>query len=332
MARNYLKEKQIHFWLDYMVLFATFNHETIFDSINFTNSNDWELEDYVYSKENIKRYIYWINFNYKNYKVFSYVKGDTSLAIPTKDAITLYVTAFKLLSLEEINYFLQWYFTIEKLKRFDICFDLKDDIKNVLKKFKTLRQKWGDIYWKKWEVETHYIWNPKKSENRNSVIRIYNKHQDLKNSRKEKLYIDYFKFDNVTRVEIEFRRNFAEHIDYLDLFIEDNLKTLFKSYISKHTHIFDNISNEKIVLYRKPKEIWEEELQSIYYQKLFKKSFIAYAKRILQVWACPVKVLISENILKESTREYFGNEKIYKMYESERNIKNGVFSNQWKDD
>jgi hypothetical protein len=39
MARNYIKEKQLHFGLDFIEVYATFDDEEPFEALNFTNSN-----------------------------------------------------------------------------------------------------------------------------------------------------------------------------------------------------------------------------------------------------------------------------------------------------
>lgn len=320
MAKTYISEKTLHFWLDFLVLYATFNHEEIFKTINTKNSNIWELEDYTYSKTTPKKYIYGIDFNYKNHKVFSYVKWDTNLKIPTRDAITIYGTAFRVMNLEDIQYFIEWYFTIFKIKRIDICIDLNDDINKVVRKFNTKKSVWAQIYKKDKTLETLYIWNLKQSQNRRYVIRVYNKLADIKSSNKKKLYSDYFLYKHVTRVEVEIRRELAWTFDYQDLFNSESLKKLFRNYMKRYTEVFESIAEEDISLYRKPKELSEEDYQSIYYKKHFKKAFLWYAKSVLKTWACPVLVLIAHNVIRESTREHFWNEKIYTMHEIERQL------------
>gem|GEM_PF-5082210 len=84
-------------------------------------------------------------------------------------------------------------------------------------------------------------------------------------------------------MEIEFRRELARNIDYRELYNIETLKSLFKNYLRKHTDIFKSLSKDKITLYRKPKGLSDDEVQSIYYRQMFKSSFLGYARRILQI-------------------------------------------------
>lgn len=306
MARNFLSENQIHFGLDYLSIYGIFKYEYLFNSLNFENSNYWEIEDYVYVKRAAwEDYEYAIDFNYNNYKVFSYVKPkhNPKRVIHFNHLITIYWVAFTLLEIDEIDRFLYWYFDCSHVKRFDICCDMQVSIPRLEKRFKGLKQKWWVIYWKWWRVETIYYGNVKKSENKRSIIRMYDKLEDLKDSSKRKLYWEYFQnWKPVTRIELEIRREYAKNIHYRDLFNESILKGLFKNYLSRHTDIFSNITEEKITLYKKPKELTQEELQSNYYSHFLQTHFLAYAKKIYKLWACPVRILIWDWILQDKTK------------------------------
>lgn len=317
MAKTYLEKNSLHFGLDYMVIFWTFLHEEMFHSLNFENSDYWELEDFTFNKVRVPKYLYGITFQYKNYKVFSYVKWDTSLDIPSHNAVTIYWVAFKIMSIDEIRYFIEWYFNLRHLKRFDICIDVEDSIEHVLKRFKPLKQKGWKIFWKGWDIETQYIWNPSRKINKRSVIRIYNKNADLKGSQKEALYMDYLEKDNVTRIELEIRWQLALNVMYYQLFEEDVLKWLMKNYFRRHTKIFDNFSKEKISLYRKPSEKSRTEAHQIYYEKMYIRTFIWYARRIKKMWICPVRLLIWRNNLLEETKDFLWKGRVEKIAEEE---------------
>jgi len=317
MAKTYIEKKNLHFGLDFMVIFGTFKHEEMFRSINFENSDYWELEDFTFNKSRVPKYLYWIGFTYKNHKVFSYVKGDENQEIPTSDAITVYWVAFKLMSIEEIRYFLEGYFTLRHMKRFDICIDIEDSIDNVLKKFKPLKQKWGKIYGKKWFIETKYFGNPKRSINKRSVIRVYNKIVDLKASNKSSLYMDYIEKDAVTRVELEVRAQLAQNIIYFQLFEEETLKKIFKNYLRKHTRIFDTIAEDKMTLYRNPSEKERSELHRIYYDKMYRLTFIWYARKIKALWVCPVRLLIWRWLILDETKQLFWEKLVNDVAEEE---------------
>ena len=63
----------------------------------------------------------------------------------------------------------------------------------------------------------------KNSKNRRSIIRIYNKKADIIAKGKNKLYQDYLLEENVTRVELEIRRELAKNYTIEELFVDDNL-------------------------------------------------------------------------------------------------------------
>ncbi len=327
MARNYIKEHCLHFGLDYLVLYWTFKSEGIFNSLNTTNSHYWELWDLIYNKRQAgHQYQYCIDFNYQGYNIFSYVKGRKNISIPTNDAVTFYWAAFRLLEIEEIDYFIQSYFDVERMKRFDICMDIEDPIEKVWKKFRKPKQRWKIHLSKKWELEWRWIGEYNTSKNRRLFIRLYNKIQDIKESRKSKLYWDYLQKKYVTRVEIEFRRELARNIDYRELYNIETLKSLFKNYLRKHTDIFKSLSKDKITLYRKPKGLSDDEVQSIYYRQMFKSSFLGYARRILQIWWCPIRVLIWEWIFLDSTKEKIGKDIFEDIRIREDILKNKTYS------
>lgn len=335
MARNYIKENQLHFGLDYLSIYWTCKFEEDFSVLNYTNSNYWEIDGYVYVKNKIDKYLYWITFSKDNYPVFSYVKWDSAQSIPSFDCITVYWVAFKMLSIDEILNFLEWNFDLLRTKRFDICMDLEVNIVNVLKKFKELKQKWWTINWRWWIVETQYFWNPSRSKNRRSVVRVYNKIADLKWSKKEKLYWDYLLKSNITRVELEVRRELAQNIHYSFLFDEIKLKGIFKNYLRLKTNIFDNICEEKISLYRKSKDITDEQKQGIYYKNLYKIAFNGYAKNIMRAWTCPVRLLIWEWLIQDSTKIELWKDNVNYLGREERVIKKKyLYSNnkeyEWK--
>lgn len=321
MAKNYIKKSQLHFGLDFLKIYWTFKKEELFEKLNFTNSNYWELEDYTFTKNDIKKYKYWITFTKNNHTLFSYVKWDPLLTIPSKDCLTVYWVAFKVLDISEIIYFLWFYFYLKQVKRFDICIDLELPMEIVTSKFKKLDQIWWDIFGKKWVLETRYIWNTSNIENKRQLIRIYNKIRDIKEKWKELLYQDYLLKENVTRIELEVRRELTKNINYLDLFNEDYLKKIFKNYFRLHTDLFQNICNEKLTLYSKPKEITDEEKQGMYYKNLYKVAFNGYARNIIKAWSCPVRILIWEWLIRENTKLELWRKKVNKIHRFEQEVK-----------
>jgi hypothetical protein len=93
--------------------------------------------------------------------------------------------------------------------------------------------------------------------------------------------MDYIEKDAVTRVELEVRSELAKNAIYYQLFDEEYLKGIFKNYLRKHTKIFNNISEEKITLYRNPALKERSEAHRIYYEKMYRLVFMTYARKIL---------------------------------------------------
>lgn len=314
-----LENDIIHFWLDHLEVYGTFKYENeFFNKLDFDNSNYWELEDYNFTKNEVQKYKYKIIFTKDNYSLFAYYKWDSTQNIATRDYIVIYSTAFKLLSYDEILHFLEWYFDLKHCRRFDICMDLKINIMDVLSTFNDVST--GREYIKSWQVETRYIWEVKNTLNKRQLIRIYDKHKDLIEKKKLKLYDTYFDFNDVTRVEIEIRQELAKNRSYRDIFDNALLTGIFKNYIYKHSKVFESLSWDKISLYEGWTSFDPEKFQSLYYLTQRKNIFLWHAKTIYHMWFCPVRVLIAEWYIQELTKRSLWLENIQKLIEKEKRI------------
>lgn len=286
----------IHFWLDHLEIFATSKHEKeLFDILDFDNSNYWELEDYTFTKNEVPKYEYKILFTKDNYSLFAYYKWkpkSKKQPVATRDYLVVYWTAFKILSIDEIQYFMEWYFELFHARRFDICMDLKKDITQTLKCFNDFKT-WRE-YKKQWRTETRYIWELKKS-NKRQIIRIYDKLLDIRAKQKLKLFFWYFDYKDtwVTRIELEVRQELAKNVPYYALFHNQSvLYGIFKNYLCKHTKILNKIDVEKISLYKEPEKIDAEKFQSLYYVTQQVNHFLWHARTIQEMWFCPTRVII----------------------------------------
>lgn len=319
----YTFDNILHFGLDHIEIFWTFKFEDkLFDKLDFDNSNYWELEDYSFTKNEVPKYKYKIIFTKDNYSLFAYYKGDidSNSIIKSKDKIVVYSTAFKLLTYEEILYFLEWYFDLKKIFRFDVCIDINIDIDIILNEFNELKT-WKE-YKKSGKVETRYIWDSNKYRNKRHVIRIYNKILDIIEKNKHKLYKNYLVEDFVTRIELEIRSELAKNISIEDIFNNTILSWIFKNYFKKHTNIFDVWNVENISLYKKPeRKISQEEYHSTLYKQNRKRIFIGHAKSIYEMWYCPVRVLIWEWLLLDDTKKFLDNDIVERIWEIEIEIK-----------
>lgn len=313
----------IHFGLDHLEIYWTFQFEKqLFDKLDFDNSNYWEIEDYSFTKNEVPKYKYKIIFTKDNYSLFAYYKWDISSnsIIKSKDKIVIYSTAFKILSYNEIKYFLEWYFILKKCFRLDICIDINIDINRILWQFKELKT-WKE-YKKWWNIETRYIGDSNKYKNKRQLIRVYNKILDIKEKHKHKLYKNYLAEDSVTRIELEIRSELAKNISPLWVFDNTLLSWIFKNYLRKHTHLFQIKWVEDISLYRKPlNKITQEQYQSTIYRDNRNRIFIGHAKTIYEMWYCPVRILIWESLLLDDTKKFLDADIVERISEIEIELK-----------
>ncbi len=323
--KNYdIQNDIIHFWLDHLEVYWTFKKEDdYFDKLDFDNSNYWELEEYNFTKNEVPKYKYKIIFSKDNFTLFAYYKWIPKWwkqNVDTKDYIVVYSTAFKLMEYEEIAYFLEVFFDLKHCRRFDICIDIKNDINTILNYFSE-HDTWRE-YKKSWFIETRYIWEVKNSLNKRQLIRIYDKKKDLLVKRKTKLYEDYLDIENITRIEVEIRQELAKNKYYQDLFDNSLLIWIFKNYLYKHSKIFDCIDWEKVKLkYREKRKLNKELSQTLYYKNFRKSVFIGHAKTIFEMWFCPVKILIWEQLIQSRTKKALWEEIVDRLYEIEIRIK-----------
>jgi hypothetical protein len=296
----------LNFGLDHLEVYGIFKHEKeLFDVLDFDNSNYWELEDFTFTKTEVPKFEYKVIFTKDNYSVFAYYKWKPKSKrqpVGTRDYIVVYSTAFKLMEIKEIQYFLEWYFDLSHCRRFDICMDFKKDIQKILKYFKDFKTETN--FKKKWKIETRYIWEVKNTLNKRQIIRVYDKLKDLIVKKKVNLYSWYFDYKEtgVTRIELEIRQELAKNIEYYVLLHnQDKLFWIFKNYVWKHTELLNFIEVEKISLYKEPEKIDPEKYQSLYYRTQRKNLFVWHAKTIFNMWFCPIRVLISEWLIQENT-------------------------------
>ncbi len=246
----------------------------------------------------IKWYRYKIIFSLEDNAMFAFYQGKKNGAVFTKDYLCIYSTWIRVLWIPEILKIIQEEFIIDYthpyLSRFDISVDITLPIKDILRKFKKVSQTWAEFYDSNWWVQTKYIGKKKETENRNSLIRIYDKLADIRVKDKYDTYSDYLRFPNMTRVELEIRQNLARNITLEEILVEDNLKAIFAQYIGKHSDAFNALSDLRISLY---KEMGKEDifLTRKEIRKTRKmKMFLGLAKSLREHHICPVEELLRE--------------------------------------
>ncbi|MCT4616669.1 MAG: hypothetical protein N4A38_00490 [Candidatus Gracilibacteria bacterium] len=291
---NINQNKIVFFGLDELEIYAKFKHEKMFDEMEVRDEIPLTFEEFELTKIEVPKYEYKILFKTGEYSFGAFYKGDKTLPIPTKDYFVIYSTGFRLFNYSQISTLFNSYFILEKVKRIDITIDLETSIGNLLKDFKELKQSGGAIYGADGKIQTKYFGQVQKSQNKRSLIRVYDKLLDIKKKVKDKLYTDYLLLSSVTRVELEIRAELAKNIDIKDIFNTDTHIGLFKNYLSRHIEIFEELEGEKMSLYRPKEQIVDPELlQSAHYKNHCDKIFLGHARGVINRGACPVRLLIN---------------------------------------
>lgn len=294
-----------HLGLDHLEIYATFSDESIFDGVDCDNSNQIFFWDYSCTKVENPLYEYQILFSQNNINLFSYFKwSKTKSNVPTKDYVSFYGSCFRILWKDSIVDILLSLFIVadtHMLRRFDICTDFLLPIPTILSKFKKIEQRGANFYGSNGETETQYIWEKKNSKNRRSIIRIYNKKADIYAKWKNALYQDYLIQDNITRIELEVRRELAYNYTLAELLVVENLIWILKNYLKKHTQIFEEYEFPNISLYRKPKVIDFAMIQAYGADLLRVRMFLGHARWLLARWLCPIYALLDKDIIDPKT-------------------------------
>lgn len=321
------KQEILGFNVDYIELFWTLrNYDEILKGLDSDNSNYRNYKWFTIEKNSeIRNYQYKITFWKNDVPVFAwYLWTILNLYVETKDYFVVYGSAFNLMSLAEIidfihenievdywskSYIIDLNKKIEKkrdfsfiLKRVDLAIDVLKPIKEVVWNFRKLKSKWSKFYDDRGNIQTYYIWEKKNTLNKNTLIRIYDKIADIKQKEKQFLYPHYLKEKYVTRIEIEFRSEMLKFLKLEQLLDKSYMFSLFTTYIWKHTNIFDRIRGEEIRLQKISKCV---RLEDLYWNQIVKdrylNTFYWYAKKLKNLWGCPVHELLLKWMAQEIT-------------------------------
>jgi len=309
----------IYFNVDEIEIYGTFaNYDKLMVWLDDDNSNIMFFEEFTLQKlEGIKDYEYKINFIYNSIPCFAfYVGTKVNEYITTRNYFKVHWSAFQIFELETIIDFINTYLLLDMvdkkknkkahtMKRFDLAVDVLFPVDFIVNKnFKKLNQKGTRYMGTKWELETYYIWAYKVRDNKNFLIRVYDKIKDIKLKRKQRLYPWYLEKDNITRIEIEFRSQVVSFLDFEDLLDTEKMFNLFIMYIKKHTKIFKNLKTQdvdKLKRINKYVDIEQLKYDRILRERYF-NTYCGYSKNILEMWACPVDILIRNDFISDLTR------------------------------
>lgn len=307
----------LNFSIDHIEIFWTIkNFDTLFRGMDGDNSHIREFEWYTLEKtDKIRSYQYKITFWRDNIPVFAWYRWDQlNMYIETRDYFVAYGSAFRVHSFPEILEFIETHLNLDgsdfykkrkhhSLKRIDLALDIKQDINDIVSRFKELKQKWSKFFDEKWLLQTYYIWEKQMRKNKALLIRIYDKIADIYQKEKQLYYPWYLKEKSVTRAELEFRSDLLKNVK-LSQFLDKSFSFwLFCLYIWKHTKLFKKFENNDVEkLTRLDKRV---DMDDLHHRQLtrnrYVNTFLWYAKKFLHFRWCPLDILIRENIFKEET-------------------------------
>jgi hypothetical protein len=179
------------------------------------------------------------------------------------------------------------------ITRLDICVDVDLSVDEFFKEgFETqFKVKETRKFGKK--IQTQYF-GTRNATNKKHFIRVYNKLLDTERKAKFGLYLDYFAYENVTRIEVQLNSQSCKEfgVNLGNIWDAEFLRTIYKSTcINKEgTYFkaldipeFDNLG----IIRRKP-PLRSEILDRLNYAKVM----LGYAKNLKKVGFDPVEFLI----------------------------------------
>ncbi len=256
--------KPIYFFCDFLEFtipsFSSINFNKKYNytfNLDLDNSSQWFIfvdeisKTLSYRKVNFKNYnwglIFSISVDDISFDIFYFALWAKNKAnIETKSKIWFYSTFFILQNLWKLNFNISdfyknnFYNSLNKLHRLDICLDVNntiEELNSTLFKdvyfFSTL---WKDIKNNMFS-QTYYIKNPLSSKNRFYIFRIYDKILDTFKKWKNFLFSYLWDYEDVRRIELELRQDSCNMIKENIIDIINNkdfvLEKIFKYYLFK---------------------------------------------------------------------------------------------------
>lgn len=305
MTKIHLNDSTIvDFRLDYLEVYGKINnYRELVLWLDFDNSNYFHLDGFGVMYDQVPKYEFKSTFFNQNVPIFARYKGkEINKYITTRDYFVAYGSAFVMYDSSAVISYLRDLIQTETTRRFDLALDIAFPINDVLEHFSKLMQKGAKFYNTDGDLQTYYIGEKKNSLNKMFLIRVYDKLADIRRKNNQNLYPEYLVHDNVTRIEIEFRKELSWNVTLEELEQRDFLLDLFVSYIQKHTKLFDKLQKQKQVLKKFDKKL---DISDLDYERLFESRylniFLGYAKRIKEVGGCPIDILLRNNIFQNMT-------------------------------
>ena len=334
---RYRSRELVHFWVDYFLAYV--EHKSLFKPKILKLWLSRNSNFFVYDENTIIE-IWDKNVYTKHEFYFIFKDRKTNINIgflmfPKHKKIwaisynNTYEITWQWLILNNVQYYFdllnRCWLKIDKFKRVDICMDIAEEIQYINDKILVDFFPWKTVNPKirKGKVETIYIGERDKRKNTYHLIRIYDKKRDTHVKKKWFLY-DYEKYKDVTRFEIELRRDKAKFmtkekltdVNYIFSICVKNFYKMNHQYF-KFLHLEDfkkcKMREDSLNLQRK-KDIAKKLERFIEYGNDFfddkdkKKAintFVNLAKRLHKNWFSlqKIKDLIDLNIEEEKKDE-----------------------------
>lgn len=323
--QDYFKSDFLGFWIDFFDVNSDFKNLELFKWMDFDNSWDrlfyYKWFKFVITKHEVRNYKYKILFNYKWINVFAYYEWkDLWWYIKSNNHFIFYWSLFYLreFSYDFVLDFIQDNLLFYSIRRFDLCLDLAKSISwfyaNQFEIYTDISTKeiqtrswkpWSIIFNKNtWKIQWIYFWEVRDSKNKNYLIRVYDKKEDIKQNNKDFLLPEYLLHKDVVRLEIEFRPNLAKNEELQNLRSDDYMLNLFKSYFKDITSLFDWLDTRLVKLWKHYEKI---NLSDVFVDDVYTERFLSmfrwYAKKMYEKWHCPTNYLINNWLCLDSTIE-----------------------------
>ena len=317
--REILPEEIMHFGLDHLEAYGTFARMDLLDGVDLDNSNVATWEQFTLCRHEVPKYRRKIVFTAQDLPCFAWYEAPPKAqenGIRLKNYVCAYAAAFRLFGEAEVLRVVREGFEPSRIRRFDVCLDLRGwEVRDVQSRlFAKIPTAWSDINGRG-GPETLYLGTFKRSVNKLSLVRIYDKIKDVRKKGKHLLYPEYAASDEpIARVEVEFRSSLCRQVELGRLLDHDYLLSLFKHPVSRYTNLFiEALPGTPESLFLKRPKVSPEEIQSKAERDSRVRMCIGHMRGIWRLGVCPVELAIYLRLYREETKRALGQEAVEEM-------------------
>lgn len=222
---RYKSRELLHFWVDYAKAQIKTPERLSRKLLLSPNSNFTLLDPYTI----LELMPDWFHGNYKKFFAIKDIKTNANLCflaikwkkikwINTQYADFIEITGQWLILRSWLKYYIEMLkklrLEITKYVRVDVCMDINVNtqyfLDTIIKDFHQKKTK--TPFYTKWIIHALYIWEKQLKKNTYQFVRIYNKKLDNIIKWKEWLYSEMKNINDVTRLEVEIRRDKAQFL------------------------------------------------------------------------------------------------------------------------